>query len=82
MADVNNYIKQIQTLQKNVNDAVVKRNTQISKKQSLQQQLHQLQEKCQKQFQCSVQQLKVKRDEYEKQLAENINELKKILGIS
>lgn len=81
MADVNDYIKQIQNLQKQTNDAIVRRNTELSKKQTLLQQLQQLQKKCQKQFGCSIAQLKAKRQQYEQELKDSILNLKKVLGV-
>lgn len=79
--DVGNYVKQIQNLQNKLNDSIVRRNTQISKKQSILQQISQLQAKCKKQFGCSIQELRSKRDEYQKQLDQKIANLKKVLKV-
>lgn len=81
MKDVNQFVKQIQTLQNNVNDAIVKRDTQISKRQSIIQQIQQLQEKCKKQFGCTIEQLYSKKQQYQNQMNEKIKRLKKVLGI-
>ena len=82
MSKVNQFIRQIEELQKNVNDAVVKRDTQISKRESILQQLNELELKCQKEFGCSVTQLASKKQAYQKQMNDKINNLKKVLGIN
>lgn len=79
--DVNNLIQSVQQLQKLTNDAIIKKQTAINQKKSLQQDIEQLQKKSQQQFGCSVKQLGAKKEQYTQQIEEKIAKLKSILGV-
>lgn len=79
--DVNELIKKVQQLQQSTNDAIVKKQTAISQKKSLQQDIQQLQKKSNEEFGCNVEQLENKKLYYTQQIEEKIIKLKKILGI-
>lgn len=79
--NVNYFIKEIETLQNQVNDAVVKKNTQLSKKQMILQQIQVLEKKCQDQFGCSISQLYELKVKYQNEMQEKIKNLKRVLGV-
>ena len=80
--NVDNVIMQIDNLQKKLNEAIIKKQTQLSKKNTIDQEVEQLQNKCQDQFGCSIKELVSKKESLEEQMALKINELKEILGIA
>ena len=79
--DVNDLIKQITDLQKQTNEASVKKQAAINRKESIEQDIEELRKKTLQEFGCDIQNLEQKKEEYTADVLEKINNLKKILGI-
>lgn len=78
---VENLISEIEMLQKKTNDAIVKKETEISKKASIDQEVEDLQNKCKEKFGCEIKELIPKKEELEKIMIKKISELKQILNL-
>lgn len=78
--DVTKLISDIENLQKQTNEASVKKETAINGEKSIQKDIEELEEKSKSEFGCSLDELPKKEEEYSKEVMENINRLKKILG--
>lgn len=81
MAQVNELVRQIELLQKQTNDAIVKKETAIAKKESILKDIEELKTKSREQFGCEIEMLANKKEEYSKDIEEKIVNLKKILGL-
>lgn len=77
---IENLIEQIERLQRSANDAIVKKETELSKKASIDQDVKELQEKCKQEFGCDIKELVSKKDQLEREINEKIKELNMVLN--
>lgn len=77
---IENLIEQIERLQRSANDAIVKKETELSKKASIDQDVKELQEKCKQEFGCDIKELVYKKDQLESEINEKIKELNMVLN--
>lgn len=77
---IENLIEQIERLQRSANDAIVKKETELSKKASIDQDVKELQEKCKQEFGCDIKELVSKKDQLESEINEKIKELNMVLN--
>ena len=78
---MNNLIADIENLQKKTNEASVKKETAINGEKSILKEIEELEEKSQKEFGCSLDELPKKEAEYSDEIQKNIAKLKHVLGI-
>lgn len=78
---IDSLIEKIEKIQKTLNNAIIKKETEISKKASIDQDVNELQEKCKKEFNCEVKELVLKKEQIENEIKQKINEINEILGI-
>lgn len=78
---IENLIEKIDKLQKQTNDAIVKKETEISKKSTIDQDVKALQDKCIEEFGCEIKELVAKKEALEKEIEEDVKKLEGLLGI-
>lgn len=81
MSQVNELVREIEQLQKQTNDAIVKKQTAIAKRESILKDIQQLKEKSLLEFGCQIDKLQEKRQQYSIEIEEKISILKKVLGV-
>lgn len=81
MPQVNELVREIELLQKQTNDAIVKKQTALAKRETIQKDIDQLKKKSVEQFGCEIEQLESKKEQYSAQITEKISKLKRILGL-
>lgn len=81
MSQVNKLVQEIETLQNQTNDAIIKKETALAKKESILKDIDELKAKSIEEFGCDIEKLECKKQEYSDEIRKNINNLKRVLGI-
>lgn len=81
MPQVNDLVREIEQLQKQTNDAIVKKETAIAKRQSILKDIDELKQKSIEQFGCGIEELDNKKQQYTAEIEDKIANLKRILGL-
>lgn len=81
MPQVNDLVREIEQLQKQTNDAIVKKETAIAKRESILKDIDDLKQKSIEQFGCGIEELANKKQQYIAEIEDKIANLKRILGL-